>query len=265
MTNRVFILLLVCLLLNSCKTTSDVKVLTISEEISLGRLIRDDIIANTGTFLVLPINQYPESTRSLRSIRDKVLNGNTFNYKNVFTYDTFIIRDDNNLMCFVLPGGHFFISTGLLKQLTSEDQLAALISYELNLADQRLVSDFWVRKYGVNLIQNSSTGSNASFITELSKITAGLSSTILSFESSVTDNSDNLTTSYLINSKYSCNSLLSVFDVLAQSNKVNLWSQNQPISDSRRAKIQTSISEKSCSTSINSNQTDFTLLKSKLP
>ncbi len=48
-----------------------------------------------------------------------------------YQYDFHLLRDPNTINAFALPGGQVFITYGLLKRLTNEDQLAGVLGHEI--------------------------------------------------------------------------------------------------------------------------------------
>lgn len=52
-----------------------------------------------------------------------------------FDWELTILEDDTKLMAFSAPGGKFFIYTGLLKYLSGEHELVALMAHEMYYAD----------------------------------------------------------------------------------------------------------------------------------
>ena len=48
-----------------------------------------------------------------------------------YQFDFHVLRDDQTINAFALPGGQIFITQGLLKNLTSEGQLAGVLAHEV--------------------------------------------------------------------------------------------------------------------------------------
>jgi len=48
-----------------------------------------------------------------------------------YTFDFHVLADDETINAFALPGGQVFITVGLLKRLTTEDQLAGVLGHEI--------------------------------------------------------------------------------------------------------------------------------------
>jgi beta-barrel assembly-enhancing protease len=48
-----------------------------------------------------------------------------------YDYDFHVLADDQTVNAFALPGGQIFITSGLLKKLSTEDQLAGVLGHEI--------------------------------------------------------------------------------------------------------------------------------------
>jgi predicted Zn-dependent protease len=51
--------------------------------------------------------------------------------RNPYQFDFHVLRDDQTVNAFALPGGQIFITAGLLSRLKSEDQLAGVLGHEI--------------------------------------------------------------------------------------------------------------------------------------
>lgn len=71
--------------------------------------------------------------------------------REIFDWDLSIVLDDSrNIFCF--PGGHFYITTGLLKFIENESQLVGILANEIYYSESDILVNMLVRKYnGVSL------------------------------------------------------------------------------------------------------------------
>jgi predicted Zn-dependent protease len=51
--------------------------------------------------------------------------------KSVYQFNFHVLADDQTINAFALPGGQIFITVGLMRKLTSEDQLAGVLGHEI--------------------------------------------------------------------------------------------------------------------------------------
>jgi hypothetical protein len=69
------------------------------------------------------------------------------------TWKVFIIKDEDRL-AFALPGGDFFISTGMLKSFGNDYELYALLSFEAILMNEGHLLAQWTREYNALTLHN---------------------------------------------------------------------------------------------------------------
>lgn len=61
--------------------------------------------------------------------------------RNSFEWSLTVIDNDEDLNLFASPGGHFFIYTGLLKYLESENELLGILAHEMLYTDRGILVD----------------------------------------------------------------------------------------------------------------------------
>lgn len=66
----------------------------------------------------------------------------------------FIIKNDDERLAFTLPGGDFFISTGMLRSFQKDYELYALLSFEATLMNDGHLLAQWVKQYNSLTINN---------------------------------------------------------------------------------------------------------------
>jgi hypothetical protein len=69
-------------------------------------------------------------------------------------WKVFIIKNENERFAFTLPGGDFFISTGMLKSFKKDYELYALLSVEATLMNDGHLLAQWVMEYNSLTINN---------------------------------------------------------------------------------------------------------------
>ena len=97
---------------------------TVIDAYYLGRAVAATILGR-----YRPYTQNQEATQYLNRIcQTLVINSN---YPSPYNGYTVMILDSSEINAFATPGGHVFITRGLLSQCTSEDMIAAVIAHEL--------------------------------------------------------------------------------------------------------------------------------------
>lgn len=74
-------------------------------------------------------------------------------------WKVYIIKNDSEHLAFTLPGGDFFVSTGMLKSFQKDYELFALLSFEAALMHDGHLLTQWIKEYNSltikNLIENN--------------------------------------------------------------------------------------------------------------
>ena len=79
----------------------------------------------------------PEKDKAINAYVKGIFDKITPNFKNHGMKFTIQVLRDNTANAFVIPGGHVYVYTGMLDMVTSDDELAAVISHELAHAQMR--------------------------------------------------------------------------------------------------------------------------------
>ena len=153
---RLFLLFFGALLvISSCRKSNvkkkvkiDRNKFTTEEQAVIGSTIRDAIAANSGIFPVLRESQYPMAYSYLQdSIFNVAVNTSVVTKRNDFDWEVIILDDDTERNAFILPGGYFYIYTGMLKFLNSNAELMGLVAHEIAYAESGLVTDNLVERF----------------------------------------------------------------------------------------------------------------------
>lgn len=144
---------------------------TLQDDISLGRQLRDEVLANPQEYPVMDPNLYGSAYSYVERIRDRILASGEVKYAQAFDWEIYLLKDDATLNAFCAPGGYIFIYTGLIKFLDSEDQLAGVIGHEMAHADKRHSTSQLTKAYGLQFLLDVVLGENQGAI---SGIAAGL-------------------------------------------------------------------------------------------
>jgi len=71
------------------------------------------------------------ATAAVQQVGQRVVQANGLDQKTQYQYRFHLLADDQTINAFALPGGQVFITQGLLKNLTSEGQLAGVLAHEV--------------------------------------------------------------------------------------------------------------------------------------
>ena len=73
----------------------------------------------------------PRATAAVQQVGQRIVQANGLDQKTQYQYRFHLLADDQTINAFALPGGQVFITQGLLKNLTSEAQLAGVLAHEV--------------------------------------------------------------------------------------------------------------------------------------
>lgn len=160
----------------SCKGgLSDFNLLSLEDDIELGRGVEAEIAANPQEYPILPESGNEEVYAYVRQITSDILATGEVRYRTEFPWTVRIIRNDSILNAFCAPGGFIYVYTGLMKFLDSEDQLAGVMGHEIAHADLRHSSRQLTKIYGISLIAEAILGENQELLKQISTTLIALS------------------------------------------------------------------------------------------
>lgn len=133
-----FVLLSIFFISSGCNKTPE-KVVSISptnfsvvDQIKIGGAFQD---AMPNQFNILNKTDYSKAYEYVNTLYQTLLLTPKVNRRNYFDWTLDIIEDEETEMAFFLPGGHFYITTGMLHFIDSESQLFAVMGHELFYSD----------------------------------------------------------------------------------------------------------------------------------
>jgi len=170
------------------------------DEVALGNDLVKQILANPKEFPVssadLALKNYLTT-----NILNPILASSSVKKRSIYKYRLEVIRRDDVLNAFALPGGPVFVYTGLLKYLDSEAALAGVIAHEIAHIESRHATRRLSANYGVSLLLSLVLGQNPSALAEIAtNLFVGLA--FLANSRSDEDQSDKLSVEYLKSTKY---------------------------------------------------------------
>lgn len=147
---------------------------TVQDDIALGKQVKAQIESDPEQFPILPEQGNEEVYRYIRNITGKLLQTGKVEHKDEFAWEVKIIKDDETLNAFAVPGGYLYVYTGLIKFLDSEEQLAGVMGHEIAHAARRHSTQQMTKLYGLDAIRQIITGKSDPGLIE--QIALGLAS-----------------------------------------------------------------------------------------
>lgn len=142
-------------------------VFSTSQDISLGKNMRDEVVSNTFEYEVWNRAEHAEAYELLDSVKNVILGSGKVFYKDEFPWEIYIVHDDEMGNAFCAPGGYIFIYTGLMKYVHNVDELAGVMAHEIAHADRRHSTDQLTKDVGISIALSLVFGDDGSFFGDL--------------------------------------------------------------------------------------------------
>ncbi len=97
-----------------------------AQEISLGLQAAPQMAQQYGG-----LSPDTRAATAVEQVGQRLVQANALGQKTQYRYQFHLLADDQTINAFALPGGQVFITMGLLKNLTSEAQLAGVLAHEV--------------------------------------------------------------------------------------------------------------------------------------
>jgi predicted Zn-dependent protease len=140
------------------KKADEINLLTIEQEIELGKKVKTEIESDAKKYPILAEAGNEEAYKYIRDLTSRILATGKVANRSKFAWEVKIIKDDKTLNAFCTPGGYIYVYTGLIKFLDSEDQLAGVMGHEIAHAAQRHTGRSITKAYGLNMVLTLLTG-----------------------------------------------------------------------------------------------------------
>lgn len=106
-----------------------------ADQIMIGDAISGIINESSNEFNVLLEEEYQEVYTHLNTLIDQIANTVYVQNRSEFDWKVSILKNDEELNAFILPGGHLYIYSGLLKFLHGEHELVGMMAHEMAYVD----------------------------------------------------------------------------------------------------------------------------------
>ena len=196
-----------------CKSGQGINFFSIQDDIALGKQFSQEIEKDQKNYPILPERGNEEAYRYIRGLTEKILNSGQVAYRNEFAWQVKIIKDDNTLNAFAVPGGYLYVYTGLIKYLDSEDQLAGVMGHEIAHAALRHSTQQMSKIYGLDALRAVVTGKQEGGT--LSQMALGIIG--LGFSRKHESQADEFSVRYLCRTNYNAAGAAGFFEKLNQA------------------------------------------------
>lgn len=184
--------------------------MTPEEEVQMGLASRGDLAQQFGGL-------YPDQAvqEQITGIGNKLVN-NSDAQRAPYVFEFHVLNDPQTVNAFALPGGQIFITTALLSQLQTEDQVAGVLGHEIghvierHSAERIADSQFYGALGNAAVIATGGSGAQG-------LISQVVNSSLMANGRSDELESDDLGVKYMIQSGYEPSEMIVVMDVLKKA------------------------------------------------
>jgi len=188
---------------------SNVNVFPYTEDIVLGKQVRDELASKPDEFPILKKSSNRELYNYLEGLKSKIINTGELRYASEFPWELYVIDDDKTLNAFATPGGYIYIYTGLIKFLDSEDELIGVLGHEMAHSDRRHSTRQLTKSLGVSILLDAVLGQQDA----VEQIVGSLVG--LKFSRSHESEADEYSVKYLCNTSYNSDGAAGFFKKMA--------------------------------------------------
>lgn len=153
--------------LSSCDEDGSVNLFTLQDDIDFGEQFHAELLTNQSEYPILSPAAYPAAYTHIERIRDELIKSDDLRYTNDFSWDVYIIDNDEVLNAFCVPGGKMYFYTGIIKFLENEAQFAGVMAHEMAHADRRHSTKTMTKQYGVSILLSALLGDDPSLLAEI--------------------------------------------------------------------------------------------------
>ena len=151
-------MLTISIFVTSCK--EKINIFSIQDDVAFGAQF-DEEIRNGGQFVILSETTYSEAYRTINQYKDKILSTGKVAHTNDFVWKVRIIKDDNTVNAFAVPGGYLYFYTGLIKVLDNEAEFVGVLAHEMAHVARRHSTAQLTKVYGLDLMLGMLLGKNS--------------------------------------------------------------------------------------------------------
>lgn len=152
--HKILLAALAVFLFVACQKTPD-KIISINpdefsaeDQLKIGSVFRDAIANSPADFPILDHGQFAEAYDYVSTLFNTVRNTALIENRTDYDWTVDIIQNDTLRTAFFLPGGHFYIYTGLLKYLDTESQFLGVVGHEMYYANAEVLVSQMKTQFG---------------------------------------------------------------------------------------------------------------------
>jgi predicted Zn-dependent protease len=259
----IFFAVLVALLPFSCdKENKNLNIFTVADDIQFGRDF-DAQIRTSGEYVILDENQYAEAYRIIRLYKDKLLATGKVAYADKFDWKVRIIKDDNTVNAFAVPGGYLYFYTGLIRVLDNEAEFVGVMAHEMGHVACRHSTKQLTEAYGIELMLSLLLGNSDN---QWAEIAAGLAGGLVSLKFSRNDEyeADRCAVTYTYPTEWDARGVADFFERMGSQTTTPVFLSTHPADKDRVKKVNETWEKLGGKTTGKLNKTEYEHFKAVL-
>jgi len=231
-TTLIFVLI-ISISFTSCK--EKINIFSIQDDIAFGAQFDEEIRTN-GQFVILSESAYPEAYKTINQYKDEVLATGKVAHTNDFAWKIRIIKDDETINAFAVPGGYLYFYTGLIKTLDNEAEFVGVLAHEMAHVARRHSTAQLTKHYGLELMLSMLLGKNdKQWIKIASELAAGL--TELKFSRNDEFEADKYAVIYTYPTEWDARGVANFFEKLDSHSPTPVFLSTHPADKDRIAAV----------------------------
>ncbi|HKL09768.1 MAG TPA: M48 family metalloprotease [Bacteroidales bacterium] len=151
----------------SCDEDGSLNFFSLQQDVEFGEEFHTQLLNNPEEYPLLSPIAYAEAYNHLEAIRDELLQSDDLRYADEFSWDVYIIDNDEVLNAFCVPGGKMYFYTGIIKFLDNEAEFAGVMAHEMAHADKRHTTKIMTKQYGFSILLSILLGEDPSTLAEI--------------------------------------------------------------------------------------------------
>lgn len=216
--------LLVLFMLQACNKTPD-KIISINpseyppeDQLKIGEAFQEQIENNPQAFKILSHTAYPEAYDYLNLLFRTLINTSEVEHRKQYDWTLDIIQNDSVCTAFFLPGGHFYVYTGLLKLMDTESQFLGVVGHELYYVNSEVLIRKMAEEFGGTNLGDILLGNEVEHLSDLA-----LAMPSLSFEEEKVMLADSFSVKILCPFQYEPIGIKSILEKVGSNELHCLW------------------------------------------
>lgn len=131
-------------------------------------------------------------------------------------FDFHVVKDDETINAFAIPGGHIYVTTGLLKEAENESEVTAVLAHEVAHVTQRHIAERLAVQFGVSTLASIALGQGGGTLAQLVTNIAA-NGYLLKYSRDDEREADRVGMGYLVRAGHSPYGYVTFFEKLADS------------------------------------------------